>query len=284
VESVATMVKTAVILAAGNGSRLATQSGAPAPSKPLTLLAGVPLVVRTLLNLQNSGFQRAVVVTGYRAEEVEWALANDPRLTIELAFARNERWKAANGVSVLAARPFVDSPEFYLLMSDHIFERAILDRLAEATLDPAGALLAVDRKLDEVFDMDDATKVQTDGGREIIQIGKQLTTFDAVDTGVFRCSRSLFDALAAVHDRKGDCSLSDGIGTLARGGHMHVVDVGSAWWQDVDTPEAMAHARTMLLEACLRSPDGIVAPNLGRPLAGSVGGGALPVTAPPRLH
>ena len=259
------MHKTAVILAAGNGARLTIDHSAPAPSKPLTELAGVPLIVRTLTTLEASGFDRAVVVTGYRAEEVEQALAHDPRVRMSLTFARNERWRAQNGVSVLAARPHVHSSEFYLLMSDHVFDARILGILDAAMLPEGGALLAVDRKLGSIFDMDDATKVRTDEEGRVLSIHKELESFDAVDTGVFRCTEALFEALDSAHEARGDCSLSDGIGQLAAQARMGTVDIGSAWWQDVDTPEAMAHAHHLLLTACLRSFGGIVAPSRAMP-------------------
>ena len=276
--------KTAVILAAGNGSRLAGDKSRPAPSKPLTLLAGVPLIVRTLMTLQRAGFQRAVIVTGYRADEVESTLAADRRVTLELVFARNERWRMSNGVSALAAAPHVDVPGFYLLMSDHVFERRILDVLGRASLDPEGALLAVDHKLGQIFDMDDATKVATDGQGRIVRIGKTLERFDAVDTGVFRCTRALFDALNVAYAQRGDCSLSEGIAQLAGRGRMGAVDVGAAWWQDVDTPESMAHARRLLLEAALRSPTGIIAPALGRQPAAVTPAPRPAASARPRLQ
>ncbi len=259
------MQKTAVILAAGNGTRLAGDKSGPAPSKPLTELAGIPLVVRTLMTLEAGGFDRAVLVTGYRGEEVRAALQADPRVHMELRFAHNEQWRQSNGVSVLAARPFVEG-EFHLLMSDHIFDVGILHALAAADLHPQGALLAVDRKLGSIYDMDDATKVVTGDDGRVLRIGKQLKQFDAVDTGVFRCTPALFEALLAAHARRGDCSLSDGVGTLAASGRMHTVDVKDAWWQDVDTPGSMIHGRRLLLDKARRSRRGILVPSLGRRL------------------
>ena len=97
--------------------------------------------------------------------------------------------------------------------------------------------LAIDRKIDTIFDLDDATKVQTSGD-QLTAIGKELTDYDAIDTGVFLCSDELFRYLKAAQ-RDGDCSLSDGVRLMAADGKVRAVDIGGAWWQDVDTPEML---------------------------------------------
>ena len=68
-----------------------------------------------------------------------------------------------------------------------------------------------------------------------VNIGKQLETFHALDTGVFRITPALMDELARVNGPDG-CSLSQGVAALAARGQMRVVDVGDAMWIDVDTP------------------------------------------------
>ena len=71
----------------------------------------------------------------------------------------NPDWQKQNGVSLLTAAGKVNAP-FFLTMGDHLFESSILDQLM-ARADFARLNLAIDRKIDSIFDLDDAMKVQT---------------------------------------------------------------------------------------------------------------------------
>jgi NDP-sugar pyrophosphorylase family protein len=61
---------------------------------------------------------------------------------------------------------------------------------------------------------------------------------------MFLCSPVLFDKLESA-TRDGNCSLSDGMRQLARERSLRALEIGEAHWQDVDTPEALAHAESM---------------------------------------
>jgi choline kinase len=128
-------------------------------------------------------------------------------------------------------------------MSDHLFDHSILDLLLRyALIDQLN--LAVDRKLDSIFDLDDAMKVRT-AADKIVAIAKNLRQYDAIDTGLFVCPPEIFDYLAHAR-QEGDCSLADGVRLMAGEDKARVVDIGDAWWQDVDTPEMLQHAARML--------------------------------------
>jgi choline kinase len=110
---------------------------------------------------------------------------------------------------------------------------------------PDGASLLVDYKLDAVFDMDDATKVLARADR-VEAIGKHIQDFNCIDTGVFVCTTGLIDALEEVYNEEYDASLSDGVQLLSEQGRMDAVSIGASFWQDVDTPEMLAHAEEIL--------------------------------------
>ncbi len=236
--------KLALILAAGNGSRLVTvASGMP---KPLVELHGRPLLEHVLLGARDAGIERFVVVAGFRADAVRSWLAHQHFYGTQIEIIENPDYKTkANGVSVLKARDLIAEP-FLLLMADHIFEPETAAALLQQRLEPDTAILAVDRKLDRIFDMDDATKVLSNG-KYILEIGKQLPRYDAVDTGMFLCTPAVFSSLERAQ-HNGDCSLSDGMRLMAEHGKFRAFDIGDGSWQDVDTPEALAHAALMFNE------------------------------------
>lgn len=237
------MKRTGVILAAGFGSRLAGVDESTR-LKPLTPVAGVPLIQRTLRALERAGCGRIVIVVGFAGDEVKAAAERVHDGPAELVFAHNDKYQLANGVSVLAAAPYIEG-DFVLTMADHVLGDELMDIARAYEPGPGTAALLVDYKLDTIFDMDDATKVLAHEGR-IVRIGKTIEEFNCVDTGVFVCTRALVEAIEAVYGRRGDASLSEGVAALAGGGNMFVVDVGDGFWQDVDTPEMLAHAERVL--------------------------------------
>jgi choline kinase len=228
-----------VIIAAGQGSRLRSL----APSKPLADVAGRPLIDHVLSRAQAGGATQFVVVTGYEAEGVEdWLAASAFPATV----VRNEAWDRPNGLSVAAAAEAVAGEEFLLLMSDHLFDPAILAALVALPEGPA-LTLAVDYAIDNpLIDLDDATKVDVAEDGRIRRLGKTIEGWNAIDAGAFRATPALFEAIRASIAAGGQGSLSEGVQRLADAGAARVMDIEGRWWTDVDDPRAHAVAEAYL--------------------------------------
>jgi len=236
--SAPTNVRDAVILAAGNGSRLSTVGYAP---KPLVPVGGRPLIEYVTLALAAVGIRRVLIVSGYLGERLrEWAPRYTERLSV--SFVQNSAYHRPNGLSLLCAETHARAP-FLLVMADHVFEVDTLDRFLAQAGDRE-SILAVDRRVDAVFDASDATRVVTENGR-LRDIGKHLTRFDAIDTGIFLLGPGIFPALRA-SEQAGDGSLSDGIARFAAAYGMDTWDIGDDPWIDVDTPLALAEAERLV--------------------------------------
>lgn len=229
-------VSQCLILAAGNGSRIASVAGGV--PKPLVPLCGVPLLEHVMSASREAGIERFVIVAGYRADLIRRWLSDRPMDGISVKLIENSEYQKANGVSALAAKTELNQP-FLLLMSDHIFEPKTAKALLRQPLDHDEVILAVDRRLDRIFDLDDATKVRCQGNH-VVEISKQLSHYNALDTGMFLCSPALFSCLESVR-KNGDCSLSDGMRMLAQQWKLRAFDIGDGNWQDVDSPQALAH-------------------------------------------
>ena len=231
----------AIILAAGTGSRLVAQETFPKPLKPV---AGVPLLVRVLRTLQGEGIREAVIVVGYRGDQIKKALLAEPTLGLKLHFVVNERFDRKNGVSLLAARKYIDE-ECILSMADHLYSPEVVRRLASFDMPEGACALGVDYDIERCFDLDDATKVRLRGGK-IADIGKDISDYNCIDTGVFRIGPALVRELERLEKHTGDCSLSDGVRVLAERGAFLGCDVGDSRWIDVDTPAAFLRAEAMV--------------------------------------
>jgi choline kinase len=244
-----TTVNECLILAAGNGSRIASLSGGS--PKPLVPLLRVPLLEHILLSSKAAGIERFVIVVGYRADAIRRWFADHPLENISVTFVENLDYHKANGVSALAAKELLRNP-FLLLMADHIFEPKTARALLRQPLEEDEVILGVDYNIDRIFDVDDATKVKLEGNH-IVDIRKDLLQYDALDTGMFLCSPALFERLESAK-KDGNCSLSDGMRQLGRERKLKGFDVGNGHWQDVDTPEAFAYTESIFERDFSESP------------------------------
>jgi choline kinase len=192
--------------------------------------------------LVHAGIKKVNFVVGYERDRMIAKLKPLIPPGLEPCFIENPDWQKQNGISVLAAANHMTAP-FLLTMSDHLFDESIVDLLIDSS-DPGLLNIAVDRKLDSIFDLDDAMKVQA-RGNQIVAIGKHLRDYDAIDTGLFVCCVELFDYLERAK-RNDDCSLADGVRLMASEDKARAVDIGDAWWQDIDTIAMLACAETQL--------------------------------------
>jgi len=240
-----TAISEAVILMAGEGSRLRGSDNTFL--KPFVPVLGRPLISYTLDALVRAGVKTVNFVVGFESERMIGQVKQLIPSGLSASFIENRDWQKQNGISLLAAAGRVGKP-FLLTMSDHLFDGAVVDRLLDSS-EPGFLNIAVDRKLDSIFDLEDAMKVQTRGNR-ITDIGKNLRHYDAIDTGLFVCPLQIFDYLERAKSGScgSDCSLADGIRMMTGDNRVRAIDIGDAWWQDVDTPQMLQYAERQMSE------------------------------------
>lgn len=118
------MIKTAVIMAAGKGTRF----GSMAETKPKGFIDfnGIPMVVRSVENLISAGIERIIIGTGYHHEWYDELSKIYPQ--IEIVFS--PRFAETNSMETLArCKDAIAGDDFLLLESDIVYEKKGLDIL-----------------------------------------------------------------------------------------------------------------------------------------------------------
>ena len=237
-----TEIRKAVIIAAGPGKRLRPLTSKT--HKTLIPIAGKPLISHILLSLKEWGLRDVVMVIGYMGETVKFFVGDGRAYGLRVKYVHNLNYDRGNGLSVLAAKKRVGSDPFILLMSDHLFDGEILGRIVCED----DFSLCVDSELTYLPDPDEATKVLLDQDNYILDIGKEIPSWNCVDTGIFRCEPVIFDALKRLSRSRYRVTLTDAIRCLIRdyGYPIKGVDVSGRFWMDIDTPEDLNHAKLIL--------------------------------------
>ncbi len=143
------LVSTALLLAAGMGSRLnpLTQS----EPKCHTMINGTSILERLVICLERQGFKRLVVVTGHLEHRIQEFLGNQAGgISVEYIFS--PLYETTNNIySLWLARERIHEP-FLLIESDLVFDGSLLDdmrypdRIAVASMRPwmNGSTVTVD--------------------------------------------------------------------------------------------------------------------------------------------
>ncbi|HZF43105.1 MAG TPA: phosphocholine cytidylyltransferase family protein [Sphingomonadaceae bacterium] len=234
----------AIILAAGQGSRLLPLTA----DRPKCLIdfSGRSLLDWQLEMLGRNGIEEVLVVTGFREDQIEAALARrggGPRVTTLF----NPFYKVADNLGTLwMARDWLQG-DCLTLNGDTLVSEALVGRVIGAGLQ--GIAVTVDRK--DAYDADDMKVVRADDGR-LLAIGKRL------DEGVNAESIGLIvyrgDGAARFRQEIGRVMrTAEGtnvwylrvVHQLAQRERVETLDIAGEAWGEVDFPEDLDRARAL---------------------------------------
>jgi L-glutamine-phosphate cytidylyltransferase len=238
-------MKKAIILAAGQGSRLLPLT-ADQP-KCLIDFAGRSLIEWQIRSLAANGIVEIAVVTGFRDEKLNAALAalDVPGVTIRTRF--NPFYKVADNLgSCWIVREEMDQ-DFIILNGDTLVSPEIVGRLIAGAREPI--TVTIDVKDD--YDLDDM-KVQRDG-EKLLQIGKRLepheTNAESIGMLAFKGDGpSIFRNQVEAMMRTPEGTINwylKAIHALAPSGVVGTVSIEGLSWAEVDFPEDLPIARAL---------------------------------------
>jgi len=251
----------AVILAAGAGSRIRPHFKEP---KPLIKLLGLSLLERSILTLRECGISDFVIITGCAEKEIMASLGDGGKYKVDITYLHNPEWEKGNGVSAAAFKKISRPQEkFILTMADHVYSLETVKAFVQAAagIGHEEILLAADKRLDRVWDLPEATKIQSEGQRAL-RLGKALSEYDAVDCGLFIGTEALLQALSEAVNRQ-RYNLTDAVNLLASQGRVKLFPV-EADWVDADDLASLRQAEKILLKAALPDKDGLISRTINR--------------------
>ena len=153
----ARVVRSAVVLAAGGGTRIASETSDP---KSLLELCGNSLIRHHLEHLAALGFEDVVVVVGYRKERLRSHLTGHAS-GMRVRTVENEDFtRLGNSVSLFLGLEHVTGP-CIVIDGDLVYERAVLGRFLEG--DTEDCVLVGPGEMADI----EATKILTNGSGRI---------------------------------------------------------------------------------------------------------------------
>jgi NDP-sugar pyrophosphorylase family protein len=238
-------MKTAVVLAAGRGTRMGGLTAAT--PKPLLTVAGRSIIEHIIAAIAVADIRRIAIVTGYLGEQIEAALGGGERLGVEIRYVRQERAEGTARALLLAEQFIADRP-FLLSWGDVLVERQTYRELiAHFGASPCDVLLAVN----EVDDPWRGAAVYADCNWRVTRIeekparGTSSTRWN--NAGILACAPSLLDyARHLAPSERGEYELPQAVAQMVRDGRVVRAEPVRGLWCDVGTPADLQWADAQL--------------------------------------
>ncbi|GAB6065916.1 bifunctional L-myo-inositol-1-phosphate cytidylyltransferase/CDP-L-myo-inositol myo-inositolphosphotransferase [Aquifex pyrophilus] len=245
------MIKTAVILAGGEGKRLRPYT--EELPKALIKVAGRELLYRIMKQLQEEGVEKFVIVINERFKEKIEKFLRENNFKAEVV--PNPNPEKENGYSLYLAKDRVKG-RFAVVMSDHVYEKEFIKEAIK------GEGLIVDR-MGLYIDRNEATKVKCEEGK-IKEIGKEIKDYDGFDTGFFVLNDEIFKKAEELLKETDKLTMSQ----LAKYAELPCTEVSGYFWMDIDTPEDIEKARKLIVKTAIKGAgDGFISRNLNRKIS-----------------
>ncbi len=237
-------ITTALLLAAGTGSRLypLTQKS----PKCLTLVNDRSFLERLVINLQQQGFKRLVVITGHQEHCIrEFLPAISGKLKIE--FVYSSLYKTTNNIYSLWMARDIIKESFMLVEGDLIFDVSLLDdmiypdRMAVAKILPwmNGTTVTIDhnQKIKSFYKNTNADNVKETKYKTVNIYSFSLASWRAI-------VEKLNQHIAA---NKVNSYYEKVFGEMVSDKHLSLraVDFNNNYWYEVDTLEDLDEAKKL---------------------------------------
>jgi len=231
------MIKTAVIMAAGMGTRFG-QYTEKIP-KGFIPFKDKPMVVRSIETLIDCGIEKIIIGTGYKQESYKALREKYPQ--IQCVFS--PRYAETNSMYTLYnCREAIGDDSFLLLESDLIFERRAIRELIDCTFDTAMLITPVTKFQDQYYvQMNDKCElVNCSTDKDDIVPSGELVGIHKLDNYFYKTLISEYSKIAADKPKLGyEFELLD---VSRRIIPMNVLKLEGLQWYEIDDVDDLAFA------------------------------------------
>jgi dTDP-glucose pyrophosphorylase len=232
-----TKIDTAVLLAAGRGTRM-RELTADLP-KPMIEVRGKPVLQHIVEGLRDAGVRKFLVIVGYRADAVQNFFGDGARYKIDIQYA-TQVTQDGTGRVVDLARDFVNDSAFVLAYGDIL----VAPENYKPIVDLAGnveALISVTRG----EDVSKGGAVFLNERMELVDLREKSKAGEATspwyNAGLYAFRPSIFEFTATLKPSpRGEYELTDAIRELAQSGKKVQALELTGEWADVRDPEILA--------------------------------------------
>lgn len=223
------MIKTAVIMAAGLGTRFGKYT--ELIPKGFVEYKGKAMVLRSIDTLIECGIERIIIGTGWHKETYEALLEKYPQ--IECVYS--PRYAETNSMYTLYnCREVIGDDDFILLESDIIFEKRAITSLVESSFDAAMLITPVFKFQDQYYvQMNEKCElINCSTDKEKIQISGELVGAHKISNRFYKIMIEEYEKIVAEKPKLGyEFQLLD---ISQRITPMYVLRLENLQWYEID--------------------------------------------------
>ncbi|MEM2049767.1 MAG: NTP transferase domain-containing protein [Thermoproteota archaeon] len=251
-----------VIIAAGVASRLKPYSE-ESPKCLMELEPGVTILDFILSRLRDINPNRVLIVTRPKFRGML-----EERVKGRVEVVETDIDDFGNLYSVNLALKRLGAESFLLLMSDHIYEKSMIEEVLSSGR-KAAFTVCLDRKPSQT-DAEEGLKIVLKE-QGVAYTDKKTLPKHGIDTGVILCGEKARTYVEKTIESLGpNATISEALNLASKDGEVDYVDVTGILWKDIDTPEDLVRGREVywqILRKENKTESGLVSTYLIKPFS-----------------
>ncbi|MBO3797272.1 MAG: NTP transferase domain-containing protein [Thermoproteota archaeon] len=251
-----------VIIAAGVASRLKPYSE-ESPKCLMELEPGVTILDFILSRLGDINPNRVLIVTRPKFRGML-----EERVKGRVEVVETDIDDFGNLYSVNLALKRLGAESFLLLMSDHIYEKSMIEEVLSSGR-KAAFTVCLDRKPSQT-DAEEGLKIVLKE-QGVAYTDKKTLPRHGIDTGVILCGEKARTYVEKTIESLGpNATISEALNLASKDGEVDYVDVTGILWKDIDTPEDLVRGREVywqILRKENKTESGLVSTYLIKPFS-----------------